>query len=576
MPPVLADDPDTVTRRTKDAAPPSRGLTWSSRGGGAVLHLGDALEILASTPEESVDCVWTDPPYLLSNGGVTCVSGRMVSVDKGDWDRSRGIEADHAFNLEWTAACRRVLKPTGTIWVSGTLHVYPSVGMALVQNGFRLLNDIVWEKPNPPPNLGCRTFTHSTEVILWASKAGKGSRHRYTFNYDEMRRENDGKQMKTVWRMKSPSAAEKRFGKHPTQKPLGAHQKMPARQHQRRRCHPRIPSRARGARALPPSSSAAASSASSSTPRSSTSASSVSLLTSSLHRETPAIRYAQCRPEIATPRPSPPDRGYRVPADSGPGTRLSATPRRPRAERAFHHVGSRPAPSAGESQAPPEGRRAATAMLVLRRARADQLHEGLSPAAKPVSARDRAGSGGVAAAPVLDVLDALVRVGDVGVAPRHVAEVVPVRPFVMVAHAVFGDDGAESVAETVVHGGADAAARHAAGDDDGVHPLLDEVGSDGGVEEDRSRALADPDVVVRVVDAGVELGAGMAVDEGLAYRPDLPSRASPPRCGRRCSSWRRGRRTWRAFSSSRCVFSTPRKTRGAPPSAYCGSVNPTW
>ena len=203
-----------------DLPVPSAELAWSSPDGIDRLYRGDALEVLAGFPDESVDCVWTDPPYLLSNGGATCFAGRRVSVDKGDWDRSRGVEEDHRFNLAWTAACRRVLKSTGTIWVSGTLHVYPSVGMALVTNGFRLLNDIVWEKPNPPPNLGCRNFTHSTEVILWASKSGKGSRHRYTFNYEEMRRENGGRQMKTVWRMKSPGAAEKRVGRHPTQKPL--------------------------------------------------------------------------------------------------------------------------------------------------------------------------------------------------------------------------------------------------------------------------------------------------------------------------------------------------------------------
>jgi len=216
----LIHDPNTVTDHSADTIAPISDLAWSSPGGVDRLYQGDALEVLARLPEESIDCVWTDPPYLLSNGGVTCVAGRMVSVNKGDWDRSRGIEADHEFNLAWTAACRRVLKPAGTLWVSGTLHVYPSVGMALIQNGFRLLNDIIWEKPNPPPNLGCRTFTHSTEVILWATKAAKVSRHRYTFNYQEMRRENGGKQMKTVWQMKSPTAAEKRFGKHPTQKPL--------------------------------------------------------------------------------------------------------------------------------------------------------------------------------------------------------------------------------------------------------------------------------------------------------------------------------------------------------------------
>ena len=215
----LNDDPITVNRPTAESML-STDLAWSSRDGIDRLYRGDALEVLARIPDESIDCVWTDPPYLLSNGGVTCFSGRRVSVNKGDWDQSRGVEEDHRFNLAWTAACRRVLKPAGTIWISGTLHVYPSVGMALVQNGFRLLNDIVWEKPNPPPNLGCRTFTHATEVILWASKSAKGSPHRYTFNYDEMRRENGGKQMKTVWRMNAPGASEKRFGKHPTQKPL--------------------------------------------------------------------------------------------------------------------------------------------------------------------------------------------------------------------------------------------------------------------------------------------------------------------------------------------------------------------
>ena len=216
----MIHDPGIVIRRMTDAAPSPSDLVWSSPAGDVALHPGDALEVLSRMPAESVDCVWTDPPYMLSNGGVTCVAGRMVSVNKGDWDQSRGVEADHEFNLEWTAACRRVLKPAGAIWVTGTLHVYPSVGMALQRNGFRLLNDIIWEKPNPPPNLGCRTFTHSTEVVLWASKAGKDSRHKYTFNYDEMKRENGGRQMKTVWQFKAPGASEKRFGKHPTQKPL--------------------------------------------------------------------------------------------------------------------------------------------------------------------------------------------------------------------------------------------------------------------------------------------------------------------------------------------------------------------
>lgn len=194
-------------------------VVWQSIDSNSRLYSGDCLELMSAMPAESIDCVWTDPPYNLSNDGITCIAGRMVKVNKGEWDRSRGIELDHEFNLAWLSACHRLLKPTGTIWVSGTLHVYPSVGFAMQQLDFRILNDIVWEKPAPPPNLGCRCFTHSTEIILWATKAKKG-KERYTFNYEAMRAENGGKQMKSVWRMSAPSQQEKRHGKHPTQKPV--------------------------------------------------------------------------------------------------------------------------------------------------------------------------------------------------------------------------------------------------------------------------------------------------------------------------------------------------------------------
>jgi site-specific DNA-methyltransferase (adenine-specific) len=195
-------------------------VVWKSEDGHSRLCAGDSLEWLNSLPEDSVDCIWTDPPYLLSNDGITCIAGKMVKVNKGEWDRSRGIELDHEFNRTWLKACRRVLKPSGAIWVSGTLHVYLSVGMAMMEEGFRILNDIVWEKPAPPPNLGCRCFTHSTEILLWATKAKKGGKDRYTFNYATMRQENGGKQMKNVWRMMPPTAEEKKLGKHPTQKPI--------------------------------------------------------------------------------------------------------------------------------------------------------------------------------------------------------------------------------------------------------------------------------------------------------------------------------------------------------------------
>jgi site-specific DNA-methyltransferase (adenine-specific) len=181
------------------------------------IYQGDCLEIMAAIPENSVDLVFADPPYFLSNGGITCQNGKMVSVHKGDWDKSRGAEGNHEFNCAWLAAAKRVLKPNGSIWVSGTAHVIHSVGFAMQQLGFKLLNDISWVKPNPPPNLSCRYFTHATETIIWAAK-DKKSRH--TFNYKLMKETNHGKQMKSVWEIKPPETWEKRFGKHPTQKPV--------------------------------------------------------------------------------------------------------------------------------------------------------------------------------------------------------------------------------------------------------------------------------------------------------------------------------------------------------------------
>ncbi len=181
------------------------------------IYQGDCLEILPLLPEACVDLVFADPPYFLSNDGITCHAGKMVSVNKGAWDRSRGPDANHEFNRAWLAACQRVLKPNGTMWVSGTAHVIHSVGFAMQQLGMKLLNDITWVKPNPPPNLSCRYFTHATETIVWAAKNRKS---RHAFNYKLMKQLAGGKQMKSVWTVPAPDRNEKRFGKHPTQKPV--------------------------------------------------------------------------------------------------------------------------------------------------------------------------------------------------------------------------------------------------------------------------------------------------------------------------------------------------------------------
>ena len=199
----------------------SRWLAYSDPERGVYLCEGDCLEImdamLTKHPSGAFDVIFADPPYFLSNGGITCHAGRRVKVDKGEWDKSRGADENHAFNLEWLKRCQALLKPDGTLFVSGTHHVILSAGFAMQQLGMKLLNQITWQKPNPPPNLACRTFTHSTETILWAAKT-KQSRH--TFQYAVMRSENGGRQMKDVWTFTAPKSVEKRFGRHPTQKPL--------------------------------------------------------------------------------------------------------------------------------------------------------------------------------------------------------------------------------------------------------------------------------------------------------------------------------------------------------------------
>ena len=178
---------------------------------------GDCIEILNQARENSVDMIFADPPYFLSNGGITCHAGKMVSVNKGKWDKSKGVIENHNFTLEWLKACQRVLKPNGTIWVSGTTHIIYSIGFAMQELGYKILNDIIWYKRNAPPNLSCRYFTHSTEIVLWAAK-NKDSKH--CFNYPLMREMNQGKQMRNVWEISAPQSEEKKFGKHPTQKPI--------------------------------------------------------------------------------------------------------------------------------------------------------------------------------------------------------------------------------------------------------------------------------------------------------------------------------------------------------------------
>lgn len=197
---------------------------YFNENGFCLLH-GDSREILAQFPEDHFDMVFADPPYLLSNDGFTVHAGKRASVNKGKWDKSRGLEEDFKFHMEWIAACRRVLKPEGTLWISGTYHSIYACGYALQLQGFKILNDIAWYKPNASPNLSCRYFTASHETILWARKSAKA---KHVFNYKEMRHgtwpgdfiKKPDKQMRSIWAINTPPPEEKTFGKHPTQKPV--------------------------------------------------------------------------------------------------------------------------------------------------------------------------------------------------------------------------------------------------------------------------------------------------------------------------------------------------------------------
>ena len=185
---------------------------------GAVVYLADCVELMRLMPAGSVDAVFADPPYRISNGGVTVKNGRLDAVDKGAWDRSLGsFERDHEFNVRWLREARRVLKPDGTIWVSGTHHVVFSLGFAMQTLGFRVINSVAWEKPDPPPNALHTAFTHAHETLVWASR-GRGARH--LFNYDAINSRDPAGQVGSVWRMPPPSRREKLHGRHPTQKPL--------------------------------------------------------------------------------------------------------------------------------------------------------------------------------------------------------------------------------------------------------------------------------------------------------------------------------------------------------------------
>lgn len=189
---------------------------YKSTDRGFTIVNGDTFDVLPQF-DFKFDMIFADPPYFLSNGGISYQAGKVVCVDKGNWDKGGTFESILNFNRDWLSLCREKLKENGSIWISGTYHNIFAIAQALNELGYKILNVVTWEKTNPPPNISCRFFKYSTEFIIWARKSPKVA---HKFNYELMKAINQNQQMTDVWRLPAISRWEKTCGKHPTQKPL--------------------------------------------------------------------------------------------------------------------------------------------------------------------------------------------------------------------------------------------------------------------------------------------------------------------------------------------------------------------
>ena len=161
--------------------------------------------------------IFADPPYFLSKGKTIRINGQYKKFDKGGWDQEKSLAEINRFNYKWLEACKNILKPDGTIWVSGTYHNIFSVATCLQELGFKILNIIVWQKSDPRPTLSTQYFSFTAEYIIWARKSAS---HPHFFNCSKMEELNNGKRMPDVWQIPIVRPWEMRCGQHPTQKPL--------------------------------------------------------------------------------------------------------------------------------------------------------------------------------------------------------------------------------------------------------------------------------------------------------------------------------------------------------------------
>ena len=178
-----------------------------------MLYNGDCIEILKRIKPNSIDLIFADPPYFLSNGGKSIRSGKIVSVNKGKWDDKTQYDDHLAFTKEWINLCYQALKQNGSIWISGTIHNIFDIKHYLDDVGFKIVNIVVWHKSDPPPLIYKNKMKFSYELIIWASK---GFSH--TYNYKEMYEINN-EELQDVWTIPAVQMKEKIYGYHPTQKP---------------------------------------------------------------------------------------------------------------------------------------------------------------------------------------------------------------------------------------------------------------------------------------------------------------------------------------------------------------------
>ena len=190
------------------------------------LFNADCIEILKQIPDDSIDLIFADPPYFFSElNNITVKSGKFVNLYYGDWDLDVDLKEKEEFNFNWLKECKRILKETGSIWISGTFHNIYLIAYIMKKLDFFILNDIIWYKPNATPNLSCRRFTASHETLIWAAK---NDTKKYYFNYEYIKNnkfeddifKKEGKQMRSIWAIPSTKKSEKNYGYHPTQKPL--------------------------------------------------------------------------------------------------------------------------------------------------------------------------------------------------------------------------------------------------------------------------------------------------------------------------------------------------------------------